>query len=188
MLSPAFLRGKFEEGLPYDRYVTSGRPDQAAAWDRQHAKVTLKEDQLNLLASFQRRLCVLVTSGLWCGDCSAQVPMLDHIARASPMIELRILDRDAHLNLSEHVMICGGLRVPTVLFLNEDFEFLSLMGDKVLSRMRTRAKSLGVFCSLPGADIGLDEGARTLADWVQAFEFAHLIARLSPKLRERHGD
>jgi hypothetical protein len=86
-------------------------------------------------------------------------------------------------------MICGGLRVPTVLFLSEDFEFISIHGDKSLSRLRAKAaKSLGASCPLPAAGVNTDETAATLADWVREFEFAHLVVRLSPKLRERHDD
>jgi thiol-disulfide isomerase/thioredoxin len=189
MLSPEVFRAKFEAGLPYEQYVASGRPDQVEKWQRQHDQVRLNEDQRNLITSFQRQVNVLVTSGLWCGDCSAQVPMLDQIANVSPRIQMRILDRDEHLDLAEQVMICGGLRVPTVLFLNEDFEFVSICGDKSLSRLRAKAaKALASYCALPGASVDLDERAATLQDWVQAFELAHLVVRLSPKLRERHGD
>jgi hypothetical protein len=189
MLNPEFLRAKFEEGLKYDQYVATGRPDQIETWRRHHERIRLNQDQVTLIASFQRRLNVLVTSGVWCGDCSAQVPMLDHVARQSTQIDLRILDRDEHLDLAEQVMICGGLRVPTVLFLNEDFDFLSILGDKSLARLRAKAaKALGAHCVLPGVGEDQDEGAATLQNWVQAFEYAELIARLSPRLRERHGD
>ena len=178
-----------EAGLNYDRYLASGTPDQQASWTRAHGRVRLKEDQRSLIAGFQRQINVLVTSGLWCGDCAAQVPMLDHIASASSKVTLRVLDRDEHMDLAERVMICGGLRVPTVLFLNEDFEFIAIHGDKTLSRLRAKAaKSLGASCPLPGADVDSDEAAATLADWVREFEYVHLVTRLSPKLRERHDD
>jgi hypothetical protein len=55
--------------------------------------------------------------------------------------------------------------------------------------MRAKAaKSLGASCPLPGAGVDADEAAATLADWVREFELAHLVVRLSPKLRERHND
>jgi hypothetical protein len=189
MLTPQFLQSKFETGLNYDHYLASGTPDQQANWTRAHGRVHLKADQRSLIGGFQRQIHVLATSGLWCGDCAAQVPMLDHIARASSRIALRVLDRDDHMDLSEQIMICGGLRVPTVLFLTEDFEFISIHGDKSLSRLRAKAaKSLGASCPLPGAALDADEAAATLADWVREFELAHLVVRLSPKLRERHND
>ncbi len=181
MLSPQYLRSKFEAGLNYAQYLASGSPDQQANWVRAHGRVHLKEDQRSLISGFQRQIHVLATSGLWCGDCAAQVPMLDHIARASSRIALRVLDRDEHLDLSEQVMICGGLRVPTVLFLNEDFEFIAIHGDKSLSRLRAKAaKALGASCPLPGAGVDADEAAATLMDWVREFEYAHLVTRWAP--------
>jgi hypothetical protein len=87
------------------------------------------------------------------------------------------------------VKICGGLRVPVVIFMNEDHEFVGLAGDRTLSRYRAVAKrSLGPSCPLPGAPVPPDELAATVADWLAEFERAALLVRLSPKLRARHGD
>lgn len=190
MLTPEFVRLKHSQGSDYRTYIASGSPDQQANWDRAHARVRLAPAQQALIASFTRQIHVLVTSGLWCGDCAAQVPMLDHIQRANlGKVSLRMLDRDKHKDLAEQVRICGGLRVPTAVFFNEDFEFLSILGDGTLSRYRAKAeKQLGAACPLPGADVPEDESRATLQDWVDEFERAHLIARLSPRLRERHGD
>jgi hypothetical protein len=86
-------------------------------------------------------------------------------------------------------MICGGRRVPTVLFLNEDFEFVSILGDRSLTRYRAMAaKQLGASCPLPGAPVPADEIAATRQDWLNEFERVQLVLRLSPKLRERYND
>lgn len=190
MLSAEFLRRTFEQGLGYEEYVGTGTPEQQQGWKAFHAKVHLSEAQRTLVASFTRRVNVLVSSGTWCGDCVQQVPMLDHIARAHPgVVSLRIVDRDRHAELSRQVMICGGNRVPTVLFLNEDHEFCGLYGDQTLARLRAKAaRMLGASCPLPGADVPSDEVAATLQDWVDQFERVHLLVRLSTKLRQRHDD
>lgn len=190
MLTADFLKASFDRALSYDAYVATGSPDQVQAWARVHARVTLTVAQRTLISSFTRRLHVLVSSGIWCGDCSAQCPMLDHIAKANPAsIALRFVDRDAHRDLADQIKVCGGHRVPTVLFLSEDFEFCGLSTDKSLSRLRAlAAKSLGAACPLPGAESSADEISATTADWVADFEKAHLLVRLSPKLRQRHAD
>jgi thioredoxin-like negative regulator of GroEL len=190
MPSTAELKSHFDRALPYDPYVASGTPSQQPGWANFHIKVQLTDAQRGVLSAFSRRINVLVLSGTWCGDCVQQVPMFDHIARASRnAIALRIADRDEHNDLSEAFTICGGRRVPTVLFLNEDFEFMGLAGDSTLSRLRAKAaRSLGAACPLPGADVPADEIAANLQDWVNEFERVHLLARLSPKLRQRHDD
>ena len=190
MVTPDIVRDHFSRGLAYDAYVASGTPDQQQSWRAFGARVALLPAQRDLVASFTRKIHVLITSGTWCGDCVQQVPMLAAIAGANPlMIHLRLVDRDKHADLANLVRICGGLRVPTVIFCNEDFEFLSLAGDKSIARMRAiAARALGASCPLPGAPLAADELAATTQDWVTEFERAHLVARLSAKLRERHGD
>lgn len=198
MLTPEILRTKFNAGKPYDAYIASGTPDQKAKWTAFHQRVTLTPTQREVVGSFSRRINVLVISGLWCGDCAQQCPMFDHLAKVKPAapgdptapgVDLRFLDRDEHIDLAEQVRICGGTRVPTVLFLNEDFEFLAIAGDKSLSRLRAiAARSLGAACAVPGAPVPPDEIAATLQDWANDLERAHLTARLSPRLRQRHQD
>lgn len=190
MLTPEFLRAKFEGALDYVAYVGKGMPDQRANWERVHGAVRLTEGQVALVRGFARTMHILVVSGTWCGDCVQQCPILDHVARMNPeRVRLRLLDRDENLDLAERVMICGGLRVPTVLFLNEDFEFVSLLGDRTLSRYRSiAARTLGPSCPLPGAAPDADQLTASVADWLGEIERVHLILRLSPKLRERHGD
>ena len=190
MLTPDLMRSKFDEGHVYDAYVATGSEPNRAAWRDFHAGVTLTAKQSEVLGAFERRLNVIVSSGTWCGDCVQQVPMLAHIARANPdRITLRCVDRDEHAELAKHLSICGGLRVPIVLILNEARDLLALAGDRTLARYRAlAAKQLGPSCPLPGAPVPPDEIAATLQDWVDEVERAHLIARLSTKLRKRHSD
>lgn len=190
MLTPDFLSAKFGVALPYDAYVATGNPDQQAKWAAATARIALTPDQRALVGAFTRRINILISSGIWCGDCSAQCPMLAAIAAANPrLIDVRFLSRDANLDLAEQVRICGGLRVPTVVFMSELFDLMSVMGDKTLSRLRAAAvRKLGPACELPGAPVPADETAATLADWLAEVERVHLLLRLSTKLRAKHAD
>jgi hypothetical protein len=190
MLNPDRLRRAFEEGLAYRAYVATGTPDQRDRWSSVEGSIALTPAQRTLIGSFTRRINVVTLSGLWCGDCATQCPMLAAIEAANPRsIGLRFLDRDAHLDLAEQVRICGGLRVPTVLFANEDFDCVAILGDKTLSRLRAvAARKLGPACPLPGAPVPPEETAATLQDWVNEFERIHLLLRLSTKLRARYAD
>lgn len=190
MPTPQTLKTYFDLGSTYDTYVASGSPDQQANWAANHAKITLTAAQHALLSAFTRRQPVLVISGTWCGDCAQQVPIMQQIALASKgKIDLRIVDRDKAIDLSNQVKISGGNRVPTVIFMNEEFDHLGLYGDNVLTRMRAKAaKQLGASCELPSARISGDELAQTIQEWVDQFERTQLIARLSTKLRAKHND
>lgn len=190
MLTPEFLRTKFDAALPYDDYVATGDPRQREDWSAAADRVSLTAPQRTLLAGFTRPMPVLVSSGVWCGDCVVQVPMLRAVEAANPrVISLRVLDRDEHADLAERVQICGGLRVPTVIFMNEVFDFVSITGDRTLARYRAiAARKLGAACPLPGAPVPADEIAATLQDWVDEFERVQLLLLLSPKLRQLHGE
>ncbi len=190
MLTPEYLRTKFDAGLSYADYLATATPQQLKNWQAVEGQVSLTNEQRTLLASCTRPMPVLCTSGTWCGDCVAQVPMLAAIEAANPgAISLHMLDRDEHADLAAQITICGGQRVPTVIFMNELFEFVGLLGDRTLGRYRAiAAKQLGGACPLPGAPIAADEIAATVQDWVDQFERVQLMLRLSPKLRELHGD
>lgn len=190
MLTPKLLREKFEAGLPYDQYVASGKPADQQAWRDFAAGLGLTGDQKALLAGFTCRLCIIVISGTWCGDCVKQLPFLNLMERERPdLIQTRFLDRDVHMEWARTLPICGGTRVPVVIFANEDFDFLALEGDRSLARYRALAsRQLGASCEIPTAKIGEDETCFTQSDWVGYVERVQLMCRLSTKLRERYGD
>ena len=182
------LKGLHAVAQSYDAYLESSL-SHAAPWRENDARTKLTQDQRTLLGSFVRDMKVVVVSGVWCGDCSAQGPMLAAIAAASPKIDLRWLDRDANPELAQHLSINAGHRVPTVLFMAEDYEPVSVLGDRTLSRYRAlAARQLGAACDIPGATIHENEYNLTLQEWLNEFERVQLLLRLSARLREKHGD
>ena len=183
-----FLKDEFESGMDYETYLATDK-EKGDKWLEFGKNVMLTAEQKQLLAGFTREMKVLVVSGIWCGDCVQQGPLMQAIADASDRIDLRWLDRDAHMQLAEKVIVNKGLRVPMVIFLAEDYELVSVYGDRVLARYRAMAeKKLGIACPLPGAKVSEDEMATTLQDWLDEFERVQLLLRLSTRLREKHGD
>jgi len=190
MLSAEFLRSKFQAGLPYAAYVSTAKPGERPRWDAMNQRSTLTPAQTALLKGFHREMNVLVVSGTWCGDCVQQCPLIARIAESNPdKIHLRFVDRDQHHDLADRIMINAGHRVPTAIFMAEDFEFVSLLGDRTLSRYRAAAaRQLGPACPVPGAPVPDDELAACLQEWLNEFERVQLLLRLSTRLREMHGD
>ncbi|MDP1660590.1 MAG: thioredoxin family protein [Phycisphaerales bacterium] len=198
MLTPAAYRAAFESALPYTKYLATAKPPERTRWEAFAIGVVLRPPQQALIQGFQRRINVLVISGTWCGDCVQQVPIFAAIAQLLPAsdlgghsagIDLRMIDRDEHTDFSRHFTICGGGRVPVVIFLNEEFDFVALGGDRTLARYRRMAAAkLGPSCPLPGAPVPADEVAAVTADWLDQFERVALLLRLSTKLRAFHRD
>jgi hypothetical protein len=180
----------FEEALPYraflDRYASAGH---RARWDAMHGRFGLTAEQATLLGGFVRRMPVLCLAGAWCGDCVNQCPIFDHFARATPAIDLRLLDRDARPEVRAALSVNGGHRVPVLVFLSEDFHEVARYGDRTLSRYRQlAADQLGPSCPTGLVPPDGDASARVVAEWLAEFERVQLILRLSPRLRSKHND
>jgi hypothetical protein len=181
----------FAEALPYtaflDRHAT---PEQRTRWDAVHARVRLAADQQALLGGFRRKMPTLVLAGAWCGDCINQCPIFDHMARAAGgTLDVRYLDRDAIPAVADALAINGGRRVPVVLTLSEDFFEVARLGDRTLSAYRCKAaEQLGPSCPTGLVPPDDDALATVTQEWIDYFERAQLILRLSARLREKHGD
>lgn len=184
MFDATMLKATFASAAPYDAFTATGSPEQQAGWRRVYEQAALTEAQRRLVGGFERSMHVLVVAGVWCGDCAQQCPLLARIAEANPRrVGLRFVDRDAHEGLSSRVRINGGRRVPVALFLAEDFEFVSMLGDRTLSRYRALAqRQLGPSCPVPGAPPPAAELAAVLQDWLNEFERVQLLLMLSPRL------
>ena len=188
--TPEAWKAAFETALPYREFLERhGTPDQRDRWAAFHGKVALTPNQKALLGGFVRRMPVLVLAGAWCGDCVNQCPIFDHFQAAAPVLDVRFLDRDARPDIAAHLKVCGGQRVPVAMFLSEDFTPIVFYGDRTLSAYRAAAASqLGESCSSGAVPPPADAIAAVVTDWLDQFERAQLILRLSGRLRQLHGD
>ncbi|MCA9293875.1 MAG: thioredoxin family protein [Phycisphaerales bacterium] len=189
-LSVDYLKAKFDGAQDYATYVARGNDKQRAAWAEIYERASLTSDQQALVGGFTRQMHVLAVSGVWCGDCVQQMPFLQRIAEAnSATLHFRLADRDEHMDLAQQVQINQGARVPVVLFMAEDFELVSVFGDRTLSRYRAiAARQLGASCPIPGAPLAEDELRAGLQDWLNEVERNQLLLRLSARLRGKHSD
>ncbi|MEM8737460.1 MAG: thioredoxin family protein [Planctomycetota bacterium] len=190
----SYLRAKHEAGHVYADYVATGNEGLQSAWQNTYDQIELTDEQTKLLGDFVREINVTVVSGMWCGDCVRQGPMIQKIAEAAGTqgggkINLKWVDRDEHMDLQQKVTVNAGNRVPIVVFAAEDHELVGWAGDKLLSRYRiAAAQALGANCPLPGAPVPKEELDAEIQDWVDQFERVHLLLRLSGRLRKKHND
>jgi hypothetical protein len=190
-LDAAFLQRKFEQGMPYGEFVASGeREGHRPPWDDRYGKLELDDAQRGLVEGFTREMNVLCMTGTWCGDCALQGSAMARVAEANPgRIHLRYLPRhEEHADLITKAPINGGFRVPVTWMLAEDFEPVSVFGDRTLSRYRSIAlKQLG-----PAANVlappPADPVREVLKEVLELFERAQLVLLVSPRLRAKHGD
>lgn len=180
---------KFAEGLSYEKFLaTYGTEEQRRRWSEVHDSVQLSPGQQELLKSFVREMKVLVSAGAWCGDCVNQCPIFDHFAATQPLIRVHFFDRDDEAELATELSICGGQRVPSLLFLSEDNFVCGRYGDRTLSKYREMVTSqAGAACP---SGLGGDESLlqRVTQEWLDEFERIQWMLRTSGRLRKLHGD
>lgn len=182
-------RRAFNEALPYDEYVKSGLERQQEKWRAYEKRVALSTAQLDLFASFRRRMNVFVLSGIWCGDCARQGPIFAAFGAASSLIDVRFLDNQAIPEVSNELRIHGASRVPVVVTLSEDFFEVGRSGDRTLSVYKSKAeRELGPACEAGVTPPSLEEARIEIGEWVEHFEKHQLLLRLSSLLRARHND
>jgi thiol-disulfide isomerase/thioredoxin len=184
-----FWRAHFEQASEYEAYLEGSKHEYIQRWrDSEERVPALSEGQLKRLQGYDRELNVLVYSGIWCGDCSRQGPLLKEVAEAcGEKAHIRFIDRETSQELKDELRIVGATRVPMVVFLSEDFWEMARFGERTLSVYRAKA----------ARDVGREYDAgilspkareREFAEWVDIFERVLIMLRLSPPLRRRHGD
>jgi thiol-disulfide isomerase/thioredoxin len=113
-----FWKGYWETASEYEEYLRKSDPEKVPRWRDSEGRIPeLTEEQLERLQGYDRELNVLFYSGVWCGDCSRQGPMLKKIADAcGDKVNVRFIERDASEELQDELRILGALRVPTPVF------------------------------------------------------------------------
>lgn len=179
----------FAHALPYSEYVATGTQSQQDKWRAYRERLSVSPEQKKLGATFKRDLNILVLSGMWCGDCARQGPMLDAIASVAPMLKVRFIDNQAIPQLRDELRIHGAARVPVAVSLSEDFFEVGRSGDRQLVAYQRKARTeLGDACDAGIVPPSPDELAEELGQWFAHFERHQLLLRVSPFLRRRHND
>jgi thiol-disulfide isomerase/thioredoxin len=192
MTSTAFAStlDRLASGLSYEEYLQSGNGEQQRRWKQVYGVAQLTAAQKELVKGFERRMKILVFSGIWCGDCVEQCPLIQRIAEANPKkIELHFTERRKEDELPLELRVNGGSRVPVVLFFSEDNVWCATAGDRTLQRYRALAlRRLGPLCPTGIVAPEKDEVEAALGDWLNEIERVQLMLRLTPRLREKYQD
>ena len=190
-----FWRDTFAGALPYTPYLATGTENHRKRWLAMDRQVQVSDAQQRRLVQFTRRMNLLCYSGIWCGDCVRQGPILQHLAAAAnaatgaEVVDLRFAERVDDSELADELRILGALRVPVTVCLSEDFFEVGRTGDRMLVTYRRKAqRELGAAC-----DVGLvpppeAEVATEVEQWLDHLERMQWMLRLAPMLRARHGD
>ncbi|MBN1683237.1 thioredoxin family protein [Candidatus Bathyarchaeota archaeon] len=179
----------WENAKNYEDFLASAPIEHKVRWDESLKRSPdLTIQQKERLKGYNRILRILLVGGTWCMDCSRSGPYIKKIVEeCDSKVELRFIDRETLPELRDELRIMGAPRVPSVIFLNEEWFEAGRFSDRTLSIYRSKlAREVG---------IGIDKGILSLlaretelAEWVDIIERLLIIQRVAPSLRKKYND
>lgn len=114
------LQLKWNMGQPWQSFLEYSQKNV----EQMRANAAAVEIDAELAAKakgFGREARLLVIGADWCGDVVANIPAVARLAELNPKIQLRVVDRDRHLDLMQHFQTNGGNSIPIVIAAPADF-------------------------------------------------------------------
>ncbi len=99
-------------------------------WEGTYRNAVIPPWALEAFGQLSCRIRMLVLNADWCLDSASTVPILARLAERVPGIDLRLLERDEHLDLMERYRTDGTRSIPLVILLDGDFTELGRWGPR----------------------------------------------------------
>jgi hypothetical protein len=118
-IAPADRSTDWAQGVSFDAFLPTAQKN-VDLWTRTYERFVPSAEALARAAALPGRWRWLVLSADWCGDASNSVPVLARLAATAANIELRLLERDDHLDLMDAHLTNGTSRsIPVVIVLDD---------------------------------------------------------------------
>jgi hypothetical protein len=104
--------------------------DNLARMYRLNETAQLTPDMQAFLSKMTQPMTWLTITEGWCGDASQVVPVFNKIAEYQPLITLRIIFRDEHLDIMDAFLTDGGRSIPKLIVLDEEGNVLASWGPR----------------------------------------------------------
>ena len=141
------LPERFSAGQTFPEFLEHAVAN-AALWRAVSAHARVEEAALARAASLGGPWHLLVLVEDWCGDAVNTLPVLGRVAEQVPNIDIRILGRDANLDLMDAHLTNGSRSIPVVMILDATYRERAWWGPRP-----GRAAGVG-----DGAGAGHDQG------------------------------
>ncbi len=110
----------WDAAISFDAFLPTAEKN-VDLWTRTYERAQVSADLLERASALPGRWRLLALSADWCGDASNTIPVVAKFAAAAPNIELRLLERDEHLELMDEHLTNGKSRsIPVVIVLDEN--------------------------------------------------------------------
>lgn len=112
----------FNSGISFEEFMSH---DDGAYIDKMldiYNNIEADDEILAKINSIHRKIKVLVFAEIWCPDCVINVPALKKICDINENIKMKIVSREGNEEYLNDYKIDGKVKIPTFLFMDEDFK------------------------------------------------------------------
>ncbi|CAN5799302.1 thioredoxin family protein [soil metagenome] len=113
-------RRRFLAGQDFETMLASAQKN-ADLWAAVSRRAVVPQEFVDRVHALGRQWHLLVLSADWCGDAVNTVPVIARLATHSSNMDLRILERDANLELMDAHLTGTSRSIPAVIALDEDY-------------------------------------------------------------------
>jgi hypothetical protein len=120
---------RYAEAASFREYVDAAEKNKELwTWGARRAEVA--DDVVARAAAVGGRWHLLVLSEDWCGDAANSVPVVARLAELAPNLDLRILARDANLDLMDAHLTGTSRAIPVVILYDEQWTERAWWGSR----------------------------------------------------------
>lgn len=122
------LRHRHSQARTLDEFIAGAGANQEF-WRGMHARPASRE-LVEIAGRLSRPHHLLVLLEDWCWDAVNTITVLDRVTAEVPQLDLRVLERDRHLDLMDRYLTKGTRAIPIVLVLDAEFGVVGHWGPR----------------------------------------------------------
>ena len=126
---PLDLAEVWDRSLAVPEFLASAREPYRSLWEGIYRNARAPEWAASALPPGTRLRLIMIAED-WCMDTNNTAPFLARFAEAVPGVELRILLRDANLDVMDRYLTTGGRAIPVVIAMDGEFRELGHWGPR----------------------------------------------------------
>lgn len=151
------LRKRFDAAVPFRTFLPTAERNHDL-WNAVWERARVSDEAIQRAEALPGAWHLLALSADWCGDAVNTLPVVARLAERVPSIQLRLIERDEHLDLMDLHLTNGRARsIPVVMALDEGFEERGWWGP--------RPSELQEWVTEKGLALPPDERYREIRRW-----------------------
>jgi len=121
MPGSALGRERYESGLTFADFVASAHAN-VELWRAVYARAQVNDTVIARMEAVGGHWHLLVLAEDWCGDAVNTLPVIARLAERAPNLDLRVLARDANLDLMDAHLTNHARSIPVVMVLDDQYQ------------------------------------------------------------------